>query len=300
MGTRIYKKQTWDEWYYSAKAYYEENGDLLVPGRYKTAEGYSLGRWIERQRARYNGLLANPIRKDEQAALEKIGMVWKLESRLAWEHWISMAEDYYRKYGNLEVHTDYMVDGYRFGYWLKAQRKKCKAGKLTKRQIQDLEKCGMVWSFGERTDWYSWYTLAEHYYQSYGNLLIPLNYKTENGDKLGVWIFIQRERRSKINGRKPLDAGQILALDKISMVWKLDCVREEKWEAMYQWVAEYKRENHRLPLRPLIKAPDGRSMGNWIAVQRTALGRGMMKQDRTERLSMLEIYPFRYGQQKRS
>ena len=82
MASGNYKKQTWDEWYGCAKAYYEEKGNLLVPGRYKTMDGYSLGRWIERQRARYNGLHDNMIHTDEVIALEKIGMVWKLENRL--------------------------------------------------------------------------------------------------------------------------------------------------------------------------------------------------------------------------
>ncbi|MCA5959408.1 helicase associated domain-containing protein [Blautia sp. RD014234] len=123
MASGNYKKQTWDEWYGCAKAYYEEKGNLLVPGRYKTMDGYSLGRWIERQRARYNGLHDNMIHTDEVIALEKIGMVWKLENRLSWEQWIYMAENYYLQYGNLEVHTAFTVDGYRLGYWVREQRK---------------------------------------------------------------------------------------------------------------------------------------------------------------------------------
>lgn len=136
MASGNYKKQTWDEWYGCAKAYYEEKGNLLVPGRYKTMDGYSLGRWIERQRARYNGLHDNMIHTDEVIALEKIGMVWKLENRLSWEQWIYMAENYYLQYGNLEVHTAFTVDGYRLGYWVREQRKKRKAGKLTKNRYR--------------------------------------------------------------------------------------------------------------------------------------------------------------------
>ena len=152
MASGNYKKQTWDEWYGCAKAYYEEKGNLLVPGRYKTMDGYSLGRWIERQRARYNGLHDNMIHTDEVIALEKIGMVW---------------------------------------------------------------------SCYKRNDWFYWYTLAAEYYRVHGSLLVPLKYTTENGDKLGKWISVQRERRAGVKGRKSLDIGQIQALDRISMVWRL-------------------------------------------------------------------------------
>lgn len=221
MASGNYKKQTWDEWYGCAKAYYEEKGNLLVPGRYKTMDGYSLGRWIERQRARYNGLHDNMIHTDEVIALEKIGMVWKLENRLSWEQWIYMAENYYLQYGNLEVHTAFTVDGYWLGYWVREQRKKRKAGKLTKKQVQDLEHCGMVWSCYKRNDWFYWYTLAAEYYRVHGSLLVPLKYTTENGDKLGKWISVQRERRAGVKGRKSLDIEQIQALDRISMVWRL-------------------------------------------------------------------------------
>ena len=71
-----------------------------------------------------------------------------------------MAENYYLQYVNLEVHTAFTVDGYRLGYWVREQRKKRKAGKLTKKQVQDLEHCGMVWSCYKRNDWFYWYTLA--------------------------------------------------------------------------------------------------------------------------------------------
>lgn len=289
MESRIYRKQTWDEWYLCAKDYFEEHGDLLVPSNYITADGYRLGRWIERQRARFNGLLASPIYHDEQIALESIGMVWKLEDRLEWDKWISLAEGYYRQYGNLEVNTEYVADGYRLGYWLREQRKKRKSGKLTEKQIRDLDRYKMIWSCYERRSWNNWYSMAEEYFLENGNLLIPLNYRTKGGERLGIWIFVQRERYSQKGGRKPLNKEQIQALERILMVWELDNVREEKWTAMYQWVSEYKREYGRLPLGRELKAPDGRSMGNWISVQRKALKQGNMSVAKAKQLETLEI-----------
>ena len=119
------------------------------------------------------------------------------------------------------MHTAFTVDGYRLGYWVREQKKKAQGRKLNKKQVQDLEHCGMVWSCYKRNDWFYWYTLAAEYYRVHGSLLVPLKYTTENGDKLGKWISVQRERRAGVKGRKSLDIGQIQALDRISMVWRL-------------------------------------------------------------------------------
>ena len=82
------------------------------------------------------------------------------------------------------------------------------------------------------------------------------------------------------------------------MVWTLAELRDDKWTAMYQYVALYKREHGKLPLSSTIKAPDGRSMGNWISMQRVALGKNRMPEDKAIKLADLEIYPFGHASHK--
>ncbi|MCH1984073.1 helicase associated domain-containing protein [Ruminococcus sp. OA3] len=292
MGKRTYRTQTWEEWYQNARAYSDTFGNLLVPHDYVTAEGYRLGRWIERQRAMYNGILPSSLDSERCLLLEKIGMVWKLEDRFKWEEWLSRVQEYRQEYGNLDVPTDYTTkSGCQLGFWIKEQRKKYKTGHLTMKQVQELEHYGMIWRFYERKDWGYWFQLAQAYYKKNGNLLVPADYRTASGEKLGSWIFVQRERYCKKHGRKPLSGEQIEALDRLSMVWTLDVVRDEKWHEMLHWIEAYKNHYGRLPLKPAIKAPDGRSMGNWISVQRTALSKGKVSEDRTKRLESLGIFP---------
>ncbi|BFL47561.1 helicase associated domain-containing protein [Lactonifactor longoviformis] len=293
MGERTYRRQQWEEWYQNARAYADTFGNLLVPHDYVTADGYRLGRWIERQRAMHNGVIPSSLDRERCLALERIGMVWKLEKRLSWETWMAMVQEYHQEYGDLDVPTDYTAkNGCQLGYWIKEQRKKYKGGYLAEKQIRDLERFDMIWSFYERKDWEDWLRLAEMYYQTHGNLLVPASYQTADGDRLGSWIFVQRERYWGANGRRPLSREQVKALEQISMVWGLDRVREEKWNAMVRWIEEYKNQYGCLPLRPSMKAPDGRSMGNWISLQRTALTRGKVAEDRKMRLEGLGIYPF--------
>ncbi len=233
-------------------------------------------------------------------ALEKIGMIWKLEERLDWKVWLSLAKQYHRNYGTLDIPSDHITkDGHRLGFWIKEQRKKRKSGILRKEQIEELDQLGMRWCFYEKRDWNDWYGLAKKYAQEQGNLWIPFDYTTAEGDKLGVWISVQRERYSGKGNRKPLSSSQIKELDQIGMVWSCSAIRKEKWEAMYRWVKSYCQIHGCLPLRPRIKAPDGRSMGSWISIQRTLLQRGCLEESRVQRLSALGIHPFGQSVPKR-
>lgn len=293
MGNRTYRAQTWEDWYQDARVYSKTFGNLLVPHNYVTAEGYRLGRWIERQRAMYNGVLPSSLNPVRCHQLEKIGMVWKLENRYAWDEWISEVKEYHQEHHDLNVPADYITKGgCQLGFWIKEQRKKYKACQLTKKQIQELEQYKMVWSFYERKDWTYWFRLAEGYYQKHGDLLVPAGYTTSGGEKLGSWIAVQRERYCGKNGRKCLTQEQTEALDGISMVWMPEVVREERWNTMIRWIEDYKNRHDCLPLKPTLKAPDGRSMGNWICTQRMALRKGKVSNDRRKRLENLGILPF--------
>ena len=127
MIKRTYQKQTWDEWLLCAKDYFHLHGDLLIPASYQTHDGFRLGRWIERQRAIHNGVLSGSLSQDQTAALERIGMVWKLEERLEWAQWLSLAREYLEQHGDLHIPTDYRIRNHRLGDWIKEQRKKYKA-----------------------------------------------------------------------------------------------------------------------------------------------------------------------------
>ena len=74
----------------------------------------------------------------------------------------------------------------------------------------------MVWSLDHRRDWDTYCALAKVYYEEHGNLLVPVDYVTENGETLGRWIYLQRERHRK-NALYPLDHIQTEILESIGM-----------------------------------------------------------------------------------
>lgn len=218
MPGTLYKRLPWDEWYALASDYYEKNGNLRIPREY-SVEGYKLGRWIERMRAAYHGNGTSNIYSDQIIMLEHIGMEWKLEWRFSRRKWLVQIRKYYKEHGNIRVPRNYSTGAYQLGNWLMEQRRKRSQGKLKEKQIEELDAFDMEWTLmAKRLPWDEWYALARQYYISHGNLNIPYNYCTEDGEKLGQWLGIQRQcyRGSR---QQPLAKERYKALSEIGMNW---------------------------------------------------------------------------------
>lgn len=292
--TRQYARRHWEDWYQDSKKYFEKNGNLLIERHYVTEDGYKLGRWIERQRGIYNGKVSGGLTATQIRLLEKIHMVWKLENRCSWEEWMSKAQKYFAEYGDLAVPSDYVVDGYALGNWITECRKKYKKNFLDEKQIADLELCGMIWSLGIRRTFSDWYKNALDYYNEFGNLLVPNEYVTPDGFRLGVWISVQRAKYQHKHNRKPLTQKQIELLNILDMVWDISNVRERKWYEIYSDVALYKKIHGRLPIWPRdIKAQNGVSMHNWISHQRSLLADNLLPPEKIAKLNKIGIFAWK-------
>ena len=292
------KKQpcmAWEEWYLLAARYYEEHGDLLIPRDYVCPTGQKLGRWIERQRAKYNRVpsMQGHIEGWQIEYLERIGMVWKLEYRREWEDWLKKLDWYLSVHGNIDVPHDYEHDGYGLGNWLIKQRLRHAAGELSPEKAADLEARGISWNLRTRLrSWDDWYADARAYYREHADLMVQLDYLTPDGDRLGFWIYRQRDIYMGRRKGLRLTEEQIDRLNHIGMNWEPLASRPDQWERMYEWVSAYRNTYSKLPLWPLdLKAPDGRSANGWIRTQRQQLADGRLSPERVERLAAIGIYP---------
>ena len=61
----------WEEGFRRLKAFVKEHGHCKVPQNHKSADGYRLGQWISRTRARQGGISA-----ERKARLDALGFVW--------------------------------------------------------------------------------------------------------------------------------------------------------------------------------------------------------------------------------
>ncbi len=284
IGMRFAKKRadlSWDNWYALATKYYEFHGDLEVLHRFKTTNGYDydesgykLGAWIVRQRQ-----TETPETK-KGGQLLKIGIRFESKNKsLPWDNWYALATKYYEVYGDLEIPYNFKTingyekdeSGYNLGFWIEKQRKK--ETPETQRGEQ-LLKIGMRFENKQTSSWDDWYALATKYYEVYGDLEVPIMFKTKNGQdydesgySLRAWIASQRIKESPETQR-----GQQLL--KIGM--RFEKKRADlSWADWYGLATKYYEYNGDLEIPFSFKTKNGYeydesgyNLGMWIKTQR--------------------------------
>ena len=100
----------WEHGLEEARKFREQFGDLQVPAKYKTKDGYPLGKWINNARKRRND---GKLTEERIRQLDQMGMIWSVFDA-KWEQGYAFAAVYAQEYGNLDVPRDYKTaDGKR-------------------------------------------------------------------------------------------------------------------------------------------------------------------------------------------
>ena len=299
VGERL--AMTWEDWYELAQKYFEYHGNLNVPFNFRTFNGYeydekgvTLGYWINQQRAvKRKGILS----QEREEKLLAIGMLFDpLEQQ--WQEMYQLAKSYYEHYGNLNVPRNFKTfNGYEYdeqgatlGYWIVNQRTSMKKGILSQERKEKLLVIGIFYNVYD-IQWQEMYHLVQKYYEYYGNLKIPRNFKTINGYlydddgfNLSSWINKQRTLMKKgILGQER--EKKLLA---IGMVFE---PLEEQWQEMYQLAKSYYEHYGNLKIPSNFKTINGYlydergvSLEKWIKNQRIAKKKGTLSQEREEKL----------------
>ena len=227
---------TWNMMYELAKKYYEHYGNLKVPQKFKTINGYDIdengynfGEWISNQRVKYK---KGTLSEDKIKKLEEIGMIFENVNDDTWNMMYELAKKYYKHYGDLKISINFKTingykadeNGYNLGTWISSQKAYYKKGSLSEDKIKKLEEIGMIFKNINDVTWNMTYELAKKYYKHYGDLKIPRSFKTVNGYEvdekgytLGAWINTQRFSYKK----GTLFEDRIEKLEEIGMMWNI-------------------------------------------------------------------------------
>ena len=189
---------TWNEKYELAKKYYKHYGNIKVPRIFKTKngvdydeDGFKLGFWINNQRKLALDKNDKTISIERKKLLDEIGMCWKKlgEYVLTWNDKYEIAKKYYEHYGNLNVKkrfrtTDginYDKNGFGLGEWLVRYRQKYNKNLLTKEEVELMNAIGMSFTNQKELKLSNRFNALKKYYEYYGNLDIPQDFKTSDG-----------------------------------------------------------------------------------------------------------------------
>lgn len=122
--------------------------------------------------------------------------------------------------------------------------------------------------------WEANYLEAKDYYEANGNLMVPPEYVTETGFRLGRWIGVQRAIYRKVKGHltneqgdlpKGAEAGlsatRIRKLEEIGMCWQN--ADERAWERSYEAARHYFEIHGNLDIPAGYVTEEGISLGRW-------------------------------------
>lgn len=160
IGMRFENKDLHEEWnkkFNYLLKFKEEYKTADVPQKYVTEDGFTLGKWCQRQRENYHGTGRRSLTDYEIEKLESVGFRFEYKDpETIWLERYKEAEKFYKKHGNLKMIRDYVTkDGFELGKWVFKQKAKYKGqearGDLTIEQIKLLEDLGIEW-FNDKID----------------------------------------------------------------------------------------------------------------------------------------------------
>ena len=255
---------SWNHYFSEASIYYAEHGSLNIPKRYTTPAGLSLGEWLTTQRRVRAGQISGNLTEQQIARLDSIGMEWGNRNDAAWERGLEEARKFREQFGNLQVPAKYKTkDDYPLGKWINNARKRRNDGKLTEERIRQLDQMGMIWSVFD-AKWEQGYALAMNYAAKHGDLNVPVNYTTEEGEKLGAWILNQRTAYAK----EMLSQDQLGRLEEIGIYWGNR--NDRQWNEVYGAAKRYFEANGNLDVPVAYVSPEGYALGKWVRRQQYA------------------------------
>ncbi len=262
--------ESWSLLFGALVAFVEHEGHAKVPVHYKTADGYSLSRWISTQRSNKENMF--PERKARLDALPG----W------SWDPWSDKWDEAFlclKEFADREWHTDVpsnykTEDGYTLGNWVRVQ--KINNGHMSFERRAQLEALP-GWSWDPLSDtWEEGFRHLKEFADREGHVSIPIKFKT-GGFNLGQWVATLRGIKSKMSFER---RAQLEALPG----WSWDTL-SDKWAEVFRYLKEFAdREGHAKILSNYITA-EGIQVGNWVAKQRAI--KDSMPSERKARLEAL-------------
>ena len=275
-------KHTWQQSFQKLLDYKAEHGNVMVPRRHKTSDGFGLGWWVTAQRrVEKHGTLG----KDKKHRLEQVGFVWDVrDTQHTWEQSFQKLLAYKKEHGNVMVPQRHKTsDGFGLGWWVSNQRQVEKLGRLSQDKKHRLEETGFVWLM--RNTLHTWEQSFQKllaYKTEHGNVMVPRRYKTSDGFGLGWWVTAQR-RVEKLGG---LSQDKKHRLEQTGFVWLMRNTLHT-WEQSFQKLLAYKTEHGNVMVPGRYKTSDGFGLGWWVTNQRKVEKLGRLSQDKKHRLEQV-------------
>jgi hypothetical protein len=263
---------SWDEWFGKLVAFKERFGHSNVQAGWK--ENPALASWVDRQRLRQK---KGDLTEEQIRRLENLGFVWDWQSIKGdetWLKWYERMKAFKQQCGHCNPGT--YGDDVPLARWAVAQRVRRKKGVLADEQIRRLDELGFVWDFQKvkaQETWMKRYQELEEYVREYGHPHVP---RTHSNNKLGNWVWIQRQRKQGTNQRQgALTEEQITLLNGLGFRWD---ARADQWLESFERLKLFKAKHGHCEVG--VEESDDDELASWVRTQRIRYSEGEFSHER--------------------
>jgi len=206
--------------------------------------------------------------------LESMAFVW---SALAekWESHYEVLRAFKKEYDSCTVPADFEMDGVDLGTWVSIQRTWYKHNRVTPDRILRLERVGFDWDTLV-IDWNAHFDQLAAYRAAEGHSVVPTEFVTADGKKLGSWV--SKQRLAHKEGK--LSPERIERLEAVGFVWQ--CIAE--WDPYFELLQDYRAEHGHCVMPTRFETADGIKLGYWVQQQRRNYKTGELRPERVLRL----------------
>lgn len=223
------EKRLVDRWEYGLSCFdkyvKENNGDVLVPLKYRDEDGFSLGNWVSRNRSDFK---SGKLSVDKIDELNRKGFVWDV-LQYNFDNNMKALEQYKEREGDCLVPGNHVevVNGINvnLGIWCKdirsAKSEKSRRKKITKEMENKLSQLGFVWNV-HKYNYANGLVALKQYCEREGDCLVSGNHveiiKDGTRVNLGIWVKNIRGAKEGRSGRRLLPE-QIQELEQLGFVF---------------------------------------------------------------------------------
>ena len=177
----------------------------------------------------------------------------------SWSWWFGLLQSYFNLHGKSQVPARDGYLGHNLGYWVSRQRKNYNLLNIDqKKQLESF----YDWQWDVfSSQWNNKFSYLEEYVNANGDSLVPFEFVTKDGIKLGVWVGHQRRNKQH------LTEIQKIKLESLSK-WSWD-VLEDGWNTAFIYLKTFSEKYLHTYVPNKYKTDDGFALGSWVLRQRS-------------------------------
>lgn len=180
---------------------------------------------------------------------------------MRWEDHFTAYCDFIRNNGHSLVPSNFKTDdGLNLGKWLVSQRQNVKNQLMKEDRLNRLQAVGFIEN-SKAAGYERFLYLFVKYHERAGHAMVPIDYVTDDGDKLGEWVHRQRRNYAT----KKLDPSKFDKLTKVGFIFD---AHEASWEIYFSDLVTFKEKNGHLSVPKNFIGASGKNLYVWCTKQR--------------------------------